>query len=425
MKNLVSSASAIFVFMISLYHITGFGNYLLAQRGGILPWHLWAVSILGCGTLAIFSGFSYRLPKATIPYLVWCAGFISICGFSILLVNRGITALDALTSYVWFFAVSVSLVILVRTPLLVRACGFGAVAAVVVMSVLTIMEFFDPNFQVIVDRYFADISEVGTVNRAGAFHINPNNNGGAIALGMFCGLLFLPRFLRLPFILLAGFAIFGTVSRSSLTIWALATLYFFSAGHVFRSRIAGNFLGIIVIGGLGTLLAIGQIPVIIDSLGMESLLTSGMRERLTSGFFTQVDGSTLSRLEAAEASFAAFVDNPVLGIGLGETDLIAQVGSHNQHLKIAAEMGIFGYLVFAALFLIAINTGSMSAIFFVTLYFVLGMAFHGLLHFAEYAVLIPLAIIFIPKMTEKSPTKKRRRKRRHKTSSFSEQQLSA
>ena len=78
MKNLVSSASAGFVFLMSLYHITGFGNYLLAQRGGIVPWHLWAVSIVGCGTLAIFSGFSYRLPKTTVPYLVWCAGFLSL-----------------------------------------------------------------------------------------------------------------------------------------------------------------------------------------------------------------------------------------------------------------------------------------------------------------------------------------------------------
>ena len=427
MTNLVSGAAAVFVFLLSFYHITGMGNFILAQRGSIVPWHLWALSIAGCGLLAIFSGYSHRLPKASLPYLLWCAGFILVCIFSLLFVNRGWRAVETMTAYGWFFSVSVSLLILVRTPSLVRACGYGAAAAVVVMSVLTIMEFLDPNFQVIVDRLFVDQNVVGTVNRAGAFHINPNNNGSAIALGMVCGVLFVPRYLRLPFILLAGFAIFGTVSRSSLTLWALATLYFFFAGLVFKGQIAGKILGVILIGGLGALLVTGQIPVIVDSIGMDRLLSDNMRDRLSSGFFTQQDTSTFARLEAAEGAFVAFVNNPVLGIGLGATDVVegVGVGSHNQHLKTAAEMGIIGFLLYVALMVVAVKSGSMLAIVFVALYFINGLADHGLLYGIQYAVLIPLGVVFIPELIKVTPVKKRRRKRRRKTSSFAEKQLSA
>ena len=217
------------------------------------------------------------------------------------------------------------------------------------------------------------------------------------------------------------------MSRSSLTLWALATLYFFFSGLVFKGRIAGKFLGVILIGGLGALLVAGQIPIIVDSVGMDDLLSDNMRDRLSSGFFTQQDNSTIARLEAAEASFVAFANNPILGIGLGGTDFTESgVGSHNQHLKTAAEMGIFGFLVFLALMVVAVNSRSMLAIVFVTSYFLNGMADHSLLYGIQYAVLIPLGVVFIPELIKKgTPVKKRRRKRRRKTSSFAEKQLSA
>lgn len=424
MKNLVGTVSAVFVFLLVFYHISGVGNYIMAQRVGIVLWHLWAVSIAGCALLAVFSGYTVRLPKASMPYVVWCAGFVLMCGLSLLIVKSDEVALDTVTTYIWFFSLSVSLVILVRTPALVRACGYGAVLAVVVLSVLTIMEFLDPDFQVIVDRLIDDVHQVGELSRAGAFHINPNNNGNAIALGLFCGVLFVPTYLRLPFILLAGVAIFGTVSRSALTLWALVTLYCFFMGYVARGRIVGKVLGIIFIGGLGVLLVSGQVPVLVDDFGLGELLTENMRERLSGSFFSQDDGSTTARLEAAEASLAAFYDNPLLGVGLGGTDNIDGVGSHNLHLKIAAEMGLLGYLLFVALFFIALHSGSISAIVFVTLYFIIGMAGHSLLYFTEYAVLIPLGIIFIPELIKKTSEKKRR-KRRRKKSSVAERQVSA
>lgn len=425
MNTLFGALSAAFVFLLSFYHVSGIGNYVLAQRMGILLWHFWAVGIVGCFFLAVFSGYTFRLPKNSIPYVTWSGSFILVCLLSLLIVNREPVAIDAITNYIWFFAVTVSLVFLVRTPALVRACGYGVVAAVIVMSVLTIMEFLDPNFQVIVDRFFEDTTQVGVVDRAGGLHMNANDNGTAIALGMLAGVLFVPVWLRFPFLLFAGVAIFGTVSRSSLTLWALATFACFYMGYIARGRIVGKILGSVLIGGLGFLLVSGQIPGLLVDAGMDDLLSTNMKERLSGNFFTQEDGSTQSRLEVAEAAMATFFDNPLVGIGLGESDsLDGGVGTHNQHLKIAAEMGIFGYLVFAALLVVALYSRSLAALFFVVLYFLVGLTNHSMLYATEYAVLLPLGVVLIPTLTKKTSVKKRRRRRR-KTGSYAERQQSA
>jgi len=427
MTSISGFASAVFAFLVSFYHISGVGNFFLAQRSGIVLWHFWAVGIAGCLVLAALSPNAFRMPKLTWPYLTWAGLFLLAVGLSLLLVNRGFVALNAAMFYIWFFAVTISLVLFVKTPLLRKAVGYGAIAAVIVMSSATLMEFFDPDFQVIVDRYIEDTNTVGIVNRAGAFHINPNNNGAAIVLGMFAGLFFLKPRVRFAFILFAGMAVFATVSRSALTLWAIATLMSFFMGYVARGYILGKIFGAFFVGLLGYLLVSGQIPGLMSDMGMDKYLSDEMTDRLSENFFTQDDGSTSSRVEAAGSTMAAFIDNPLSGIGLGMTDSIdGDVGSHNQHLKIAAEMGIFGYLIYAALFALAWLARSAAAVIFVFMYMLLGFTNHSMLYSTEYAVLIPLCIVFIPEMLRQSSKQnRRRRKRKRRSLSHSERQLAA
>jgi len=426
MSSISGFATAVFVFLISFFHISGVGNYFLAQRFGLVLWHFWAVGIGGCLVLALLSRSSFRMPKASVPYLLWSGTFIVVTGLSLLVVDRGPAAIDAGISYVWFFAVTVSLVLLVKTPLLRRCVGYGAVAAVLVMSAFTIMEFLDPNFQVIVDRYLEDRNTIGVVNRAGAFHINPNENGLAIVLAMFAGVFFLPPKLRFPFILFAGMAVFATVSRASLTIWAAVTLVCFFMGYIAKGFLTGKIFGMGFVCLLGFLLISGQIPGLVEDMGMGELLSGNMKERLSQNFFTQDDGSSRSRMEVAGSTFREFIDSPLSGIGMGTTDAIDGLGSHNQHLKIAAEMGIFGYLAYVALLAVAWLNRSASAVFFVLFYFLLGLSNHSMLYSTVYAVLIPLSIVFIPEMMRLAPVaSRRRRKRRRRSVSHAESQLGA
>ena len=426
MNSIVGLISASFAFLISFYHISGVGNYFLAQRAGILLWHFWAIGILGCLFLAILSKHSFRLPKGSITYLIWSGLFMLAAGSSLLFVSNGQVAIDTITRYVWFFAVTISLVFFVRSPVLKRAVGYGAVLAVVVMSVLTVIEFFDPNFQVIVDRLVEDKYEVGEINRAGAFHINPNENGIAIVLAMFAGVFFLPSKLRFPFILLAGVAIFATVSRGALTAWAIATFLCFFMGYISKGSILVKSLGVVFVCGLASLLVSGQVPGLMADAGIDQFLSEDMRDRLSENFFTQEDGSAQGRKFVAAQTLDVFTDNPIAGVGIGATDSIGDVGSHNQHLKIAAEMGVFGYLIFCGLFLVALFANSAAAVIFVLLYFAVSLTNHTMLYEPIYAVLIPLSTVFIPSMLQEAPpAKSRRRRRRRRSASHSERRLSA
>lgn len=426
MYSIFGLATSVFVFLISFFHISGVGNYFLAQRLGLVLWHFWAVGIGGCLVLALLSRTSFQMPKASVPYLLWSGAFVVCAGLSLMIVDRGPVAIDAIIKYVWFFAVTISLVLLVKTPLLRRSVGYGAVAAVLLMSVVTIMEFLDPNFQVIVDRYLDDINVIGVVNRAGAFHINPNENGLAIVLAMFAGVFFLPPRFRFPFVLLAGMAVFATVSRAALTIWALVTLVCFFMGYIAKGFLVGKIFGVGFVCLLGYLLVSGQIPGLVADMGMDELLSGGMKERLSQNFFTQDDGSSQSRLDVAGSTFREFIDSPLSGIGMGTTDTIDGLGSHNQHLKIAAEMGIFGYLAYVALLAVAWLNRSAVAVFFVLFYFLLGLSNHSMLYGTVYAVLIPLSIVFIPEMLRQVPVaSRRRRKRRRRSLSTAERQLGA
>lgn len=348
-----------------------------------------------------------------------------VCVLSLFLVDHAFTAMSGFIAYGWFIGISLALVFIVRKPGQMQACGLGIVAAVVLLGVLTIMEFLNPDFQVIVDKFFADTTAVGEANRAGATYENPNDNGTAIVLGMFVGQFFLPKAMRFVFVLFVGVAIFGTVSRGSLTLWAIAVVISLLFGYLSKGKFFGRFFGLGIVGLLGFLLVTGEIPGLLEEVGLGELLSGDMTIRLSENFFTQNDGSTESRVQAAQETWLLFLDNPLMGIGIGASDFLDSVGtgSHNQHLKIASELGILGVLVYAGLGLIALNTKKLVPLVFVFLYLVIGFTNHGMMEYTVYAILIPAAVIFIPAMQSEDLKRVRKRKKRKKQRSSGEMNL--
>lgn len=428
MNNIVATLCSATIFLTSFLHVSNLSNYVLSLRIGLVPWHFWAASIVLCAFFAIFSGFTIKLPRFLGFYLGWVALFLIVCLSSLFLVNNSFTSMQTFIGYGWFFAVSFAICFLARTPQLIRACGAGIVAAVILLSVLTIMEFFDPNFQVIVDAYFEDKYKVGQIGRAGGMYENPNDNGTAMVLGMFVGLFFLPGFLRFPFILLVGFATFGTVSRGSLTVWALAVVVSMFFGFVFKASIVGRLLGLSMVVALGVLLVTGQIPVLLADLGAGDLLSVNMAERLSQNFFTQDDGSGEARLIVAGEAWTTFTVNPIFGLGLGRTSSLGDtgnIGTHNQLLTIAAEMGVLGALVYLGLIVVAFNSGSLIAVTFILLFMVIGFTNHGMLTYTVYAVLIPAALVLIPQLHRLEAKQTKRKRRRRRSTSIAERELSA
>ncbi len=416
------------IFAITFMHVSNIGNYFQSLRIGYFLWHFWAVGIAVCLLLVVLSGAFFKLTKFSLPYIAWSALFLVVCLLSLFFVDNGAIAVDDFIIYCWFFGSSLALVFLVRSESDVRACGLGIVCAILVLAGLSIMEFIDPDFQVIVDRFFADTVRVGEANRSGAFYENSNDNGIAMVLGMFIGQFFLPVRLRFLFFLFVGFAVLGTVSRTAISIWAAMVIVSMLFGYGATSRPL-RFVGLSLIGFAGFLLVAGEIPGLLAEAGLSDVLSPDMSRRLSGNFFEQEDGSTVARVEVAQEAWRAFVANPLSGIGLGASDFLGgEIGTHNQHLKIASELGVLGLIVYAALFLVALSSGSLIALMFLFFYAVIGFTNHGMMNYTVYGVLIPMAVLFLPELhraeTEKKrPSRRRRRKRR--SASSAERELSA
>lgn len=415
--NSVFGPTTLILFFFSAVFVSNFPAYLLSLRVGIVPWHFWGASCLICTFLAIFSNRQLRLNANSARYVMWYGLFILVCLLSLLVVDRGVGAVEQFIQYGWNFAIGSSLLLLVRTPAQINACGWGVVVAVLTLAVLTMMEFADPNFQVLVDRLFEDQSEVGEVNRAGAFYGNPNNNGAALVLGMFVGQFFLPRTLRFWFALFVGAAVFCTVSRSSLVLWALALVVSFLFGFNSSRGMLSKIVGLGIVCGLGYLLVSGAVPGILMYLGLDELMNKNMMARLSENFFTQEDSSTDGRLAAALEATRLFADHPVLGAGLGTSENVeGGIGAHNQHLKIAGELGAVGYVVWIGMLVLAVLSGSAAAISFTLLYLFVCLFSHTMFAYSAYAILLPLSLALLPDMLRPIGRQKRKRRRRRKRS---------
>ena len=387
----------------------------------MLQWHFWAIGIAILLSYSILSGRAFRLPSYSIPYIAWCTGFMVICLMSLLFVSSNELAMEGFTSYVWYFASSLALVIFVRSIHEIKMCGWAVVTSLIVLGIITLFEFYNPEFQAIV----TDEGISTKVNRASSLYSNQNVTGIVLVLGAFIGQMFIKRSLRFAFLCFIGVAVLGTVSRGALTLWSLALLGSFWFGYLSKNRLYLKLLGISFIALLGTLLVSGQIPVILENAGMGNLLNANMTDRLSGNFFTQQDNSTTARTEAALEGFDIFVDNPLFGVGIDGilTLPITGIGPHNQHIKVAAELGMLGWLAYLLLFLVALSTRTVHALMFVSLFFIISFTAHWLLNFTVFGIYLAIAMVHLPALTlhqrplihsRHEKRRRKKKKRRHK-----------
>jgi O-antigen ligase len=135
-----------------------------------------------------------------------------------------------------------------------------------------------------------------------------------------------------------------------------------------------------------------------------------MIERLSGGFFDQVDNSTSARLIAATENLEKFGDHPVIGIGLGGSlGEEFTIGSHNLLLRMASELGILGVLVYLSLLIVPLVAGSKQGFIFVVIFYISNLFTHTSFEKSTYAILVPFAILnFVAHTTAKRKRKKRR-----------------
>lgn len=173
------------------------------------------------------------------------------------------------------------------------------------------------------------------------------------------------KFISLAFIFLCTFALIYIGSRASLislvlviVFYSLFILIFRLKGVGFLSSFKQNLLPILTSVLLG--LSISYV-----SLGFNN--SANFDSRLTSISVNQT--STALRLSYYKQAFNHFLENPIIGVGLGNwkvksidydnklmSSYTVQYHAHNDFLQFLAELGIIGTLLYLGLFILSFLT---------------------------------------------------------------------
>lgn len=418
MKGGLYNAVALTAFLFTLIFVTNFPIYMLSLRTGILPYHFYLVGSVAFLFSAILGGSLIRIPRANVLLISWFVGLIVLMLASLLLISNINASQDEFLNIAYYSVIAVTFILMAKDQRILKVCGVAVAVSVCILVGISLVEFFNPNFNAIDDVWFQSKAVEGKIQRIGGLYENPNANGYAMALGMFVGQYFLPRNIRFLFAICVGFAVLATVSRSAVLLWTIIVFCSLWMGVYSKGRSLARVFAFFFIAGLASLLLSGQIPVLIESAGLSGFVTESMTERLSGNFFTQEDGSTLARQDLVKENLDKFVSNPVFGIGLGgsnSAEFDVQLGSHNMLLKMGVELGIFGVLVYLALLVIPILANSAQGFMFVIFFFFMNLFTHTSYEKPIFAILISIVILYFAGSNSKKATSRRRRKRRKKS----------
>lgn len=396
--------------------------YIHSLRLGIYSWHIFVPVVPFQIALAFMLGNLLRLNLATRLFMLWWLLLLILMAVSLALVNDSEAAIARASQYTIIALMSMSFVAVTQQPALIKAGVYGIAAAITVAAGVSIAEFINPDFNMVVDQRYESRTREGEIQRVGGLYVNANLNARVMALGMFVCAFFLPRRLRLLFCLLIGAGVFTTVSRSGISTWIMAFVMLFVLGQMSSGRIMARILGLTTVVIVAAALSAGKIPEMLEAAGLDEYMDQGMMERLSSSFFSQEDDSTSGRRDLARHAIELYAENAFLGAGLngsanlGETDL----GPHNTMLEIAAELGTGGLLVYLGIFIIPFYMRSPKAGAYLAIYFFSSMFGHGLLAKPSLAFIIPAGIVLLSDLDHRIRNSSRRvRKKRKRRSRVS------
>ena len=191
-----------------------------------------------------------------------------------------------------------------------------------------------------------------TPGRSAGLYINPNGAGAALVLGMILAITLIPQRFRLLFIFYILTGVLLTFSRSMSLGWLIAVVALWQQKVIKFSNFA--ILTIVF------LLAIYSfLPDILYYIKIHyGIFAEEGIYQLMSWFahpMFDVDMSEIERKYVANLSWQMFLDKPILGNGIGSTDLwTEQVSTHNMYLYFMADYGILGAFIYPLLALSAV-----------------------------------------------------------------------
>ena len=165
---------------------------------------------------------------------------------------------------------------------------------------------------------------------------------------------------------LTGLALVMTLSRGAWVaqLAALALVGTLSSARARHALAAGTVFVIVLMAALWPLLP-SEMTERLSSVVLSAFDLPGAREAVV----TPENWAVLERLSQWYAGWSMFLDNPILGVGIGNYNAayeayrldqwpVALGHAHNHYLTIAAEAGFTGFLAYVLFWVIAFRSGS-------------------------------------------------------------------
>jgi O-antigen ligase len=347
--------------------------YIYQAFSGPKPLY-WVLAVTAVGFGTALAEARQPQPVLRSPVLVWIGIFLAV-SLAWYIYGKQFGGQDrlavdqALIDRFRAMALIVSLMFVFADPLARRVGYYSIAAATAVVSILAVLE------AVGAIAFKDDL--LRTEGRAAGFFVNPNQTGQAIAFGLALSVFAIPRWLRLPLLLVGACGVAATFSRSAMIgVVILVTLLVWQKKISFwQPLLASVVVGAVLIASSGDILGT------LDSAGTLNPDTLGRLD------FTAGDSG---RASVARASWQLFLDSPLFGHGVAIERTKFQTYSHNTYVSLAADHGIVGLLLLPALIL-AIAFRSRNALPFAVLLMVIGVFSHNLLEDEFSLIAIALA----------------------------------
>jgi O-antigen ligase len=234
-------------------------------------------------------------------------------------------------------------------------------------------------------------SEFATVGRAAGLFINPNQAGAALVVGFALSVSVVPRRWRFAYLTAVVVGVALTLSRAALIGLTLVCIALACRGRALSWRQIGAALTVV-----GVMTWIGWLIVSAELEKRYHIDPQMALDRLEwvldpSG---RSDFSQNERLELLTRGWSQFLASPIVGNGVGSTELWeVRSSTHNMYVMLASDFGLIGLLILPAIVLAAMGpqAGTLSDAAIAGLFILFwGLFSHNVL--GEYYLVLSIAL---------------------------------
>lgn len=351
----------------------------------------WHLGLFGVALFFLITQPTETLENIKLEHILWLLFYTISLVLAFMLSSRSEAVDLYLVKVVKAFAGMTLMLLLITDKHSQKAALWALILVVLHGSFNNIYEFFN-----------ASIGWSEIPGRSAGWHGNPNKSGNLIVMSLIFAGLLVPRKFFWPLVIIATLGVLVTFSRSSwVMLFVVVTglsiirsapldkplnLLNFSAG-----KFVGMIVGAVIAGMFITLIYSGEAYEMVKGTPVENYLNEDAMHRISGG---TEDGSTEERGRVVVEAFKLGLVNPLLGSGLGATlEWDERVAPHNEYAMVFAERGMFGLVIYLALYIMVWNQAGRYGKLYVMILAIASLASHNHLDTPANLILLVLAML--------------------------------